>query len=292
MSIAIITNNMSSQIEIVRTVSGLRRKISSWRQDNFSIGLVPTMGALHDGHFSLVKQSINTTDKTIATLFVNPKQFGLNEDLTVYPRDEAGDAEALDALGVDLLFAPSLMEMYPIDFATEISVPGIGDVMEGAFRPGFFIGVVTVVAKLLIQSLPDRAFFGEKDLQQLYIIRKMVTDLDIPVEIIGCPIIRESDGLALSSRNVYLSADERVYATELYRVLNQILQSALIGKQISVLVKNAKTRLLNSGFSKVDYLAVCNTQNFQEVDYLTRPAHVLGAAWVGETRLIDNIQIC
>jgi pantoate--beta-alanine ligase len=292
MSIAIITNNMSSQIEIVRTISGLRRKISSWRQDNFSIGLVPTMGALHDGHFSLVKQSINTTDKTIATLFVNPKQFGLNEDLTIYPRDEAGDAEALDALGVDLLFAPSLMEMYPIDFATEISVPGIGDVMEGAFRPGFFIGVVTVVAKLLIQSLPDRAFFGEKDLQQLYIIRKMVTDLDIPVEIVGCPIIRESDGLALSSRNVYLSADERVYATELYRVLNQILQSALIGKQISVLVKDAKTRLLNSGFSKVDYLAVCNTQNFKEVDYLTRPAHVLGAAWVGETRLIDNIQIC
>jgi pantoate--beta-alanine ligase len=283
---------MSIHIEIVRTISELRSKVSSWRKNGFSIGLVPTMGALHDGHFSLVKHSINTTDKTITTLFVNPKQFGLNEDLTIYPRDEAGDAEALDALGFDLLFTPSLMEMYPIDFATEISVPGIGDVMEGAFRPGFFIGVVTVVAKLLIQSLPDRAFFGEKDLQQLYIIRKMVTDLDIPVEIVGCPIIRESDGLALSSRNVYLSADERLYATELYKVLNEISQRALNGKQISILVKDAKTRLLNSGFLKVDYLSVCNTQNFQQMDYLVKPAYVLGAAWAGETRLIDNIQIC
>jgi pantoate--beta-alanine ligase len=279
-------------IEIVRTISGLRRKVSSWRKNGLSIGLVPTMGALHGGHFSLVKQSINTTDKTITTLFVNPKQFGPNEDLTFYPRDEASDVEALDALGVDLLFAPSLAEVYPVDFATEISVPGIGDVMEGAFRPGFFIGVATVVAKLLIQSLPDRAFFGEKDLQQLYVIRKMVTDLDIAVEIVGCPIIRESDGLALSSRNIYLSADERICATELYRVLNQISQRALNGKQISILIKDAKKRLLNSGFSKVDYLAVCNTQNFKEMACLTKPAHVLGAAWVGKTRLIDNIQIC
>ena len=283
---------MSIQIEIVRTISELRSKVSSWRKNGFSIGLVPTMGALHDGHFSLVKHSINTTDKTIATLFVNPKQFGPNEDLTIYPRDESGDVEALDALGVDLLFAPSLAEVYPVDFTTEISVPGIGDVMEGTFRPGFFIGVATVVAKLLIQSLPDRAFFGEKDLQQLYIIRKMVTDLDIPVEIVGCPIIREPDGLALSSRNVYLSADERLYATELYKVLNEISQRALNGKQISILVKDAKTRLLNSGFLKVDYLSVCNTQNFQQMDYLVKPAYVIGAAWVGETRLIDNIQIC
>jgi pantoate--beta-alanine ligase len=283
---------MLSQIKIVRTISELRRKISSWRKNSLSIGLVPTMGALHDGHFSLVKQSINTTDKTIATLFVNPKQFGPNEDLSIYPRDEAGDAEALNALGVDLLFAPSLKEVYPVNFATEISVPGIGDVMEGVFRPGFFIGVATLVAKLLIQSLPDRAFFGEKDLQQLHVIRKMVADLDIPVEIIGCPIIREPDGLALSSRNVYLSEDERIHAANLYRVLNEISQRALNGKQISILVKDGEKKLLNSGFSKVDYLVVCNTQTFKEVDCLTKPAYILGAAWVGETRLIDNIQIC
>ena len=282
---------MSSRIEIVRTIPALRRKIASWRKNNFSIGLVPTMGALHDGHFSLVKQSMNTSDKTIVTLFVNPKQFGPNEDFNIYPRDEVGDAEALDALGVDLLFAPSLLELYPIDFATQISVTGIGDVMEGVFRPGFFIGVATIVAKLLIQSAPDRAFFGEKDLQQLYIIRKMVADLNIPVEIVGCPTIRESDGLALSSRNVHLSLNERTYAVELYRVLKQISQMALNGNQMAKSIREAKKKLINSGFSKVDYLAVCNTHNFKEIDYLTKPAHVLGAAWIGDIRLIDNVQI-
>ena len=153
---------MLSKIQIVRTISELRNKISYWRKNGLSIGLVPTMGALHDGHFSLVKRSINSTDKTIATLFVNPKQFGQNGDLTIYPRDEFGDIAALDAQGVDLLFIPSLDEMYPTNFVTEISVPVIGDVLEGIFRPGFFVGVATVVAKLLIQSLPDKAFFWGK----------------------------------------------------------------------------------------------------------------------------------
>jgi len=283
---------MSSKIKIIRTVEELRRKISSWRKKGFSIGLVPTMGALHDGHFSLVKKSINTTDKTITTIFINPKQFGSNEDLTIYPRDEVDDVKALDAQGVDLLFAPSLGEMYSVDFVTEISVPGISDAMEGVFRPGFFMGVATVVAKLLIQSLPDQAFFGEKDLQQLCVIRRMVTDLDIPVEIIGCPIVRESDGLALSSRNVYLSADERTNAVALYKVLNEISQKVLNEKHVTKSIEEAKIKLLDSGFSKVDYLAVCNTQNLTEIDYLSVPAHVLGAAWIGETRLIDNLRIC
>ena len=292
MNIVIIPSNVLSKIEIVRSVAGLRHKITSWRKKNFSIGLVPTMGALHDGHFSLVKRSINTTDKTITTLFVNPRQFSPNEDFTIYPRDETRDAKALEALGVDLLFAPSLDEVYPVGFATEISVPGISGPMEGVFRPRFFIGVATVVAKLLIQSLPDKAFFGEKDLQQLYVIRKMVIDLDIPVEIVGCPTVREADGLALSSRNVNLSIRERIYAVELYRALKVISQRALNGKQIAILVKDAKKRVLDSGFSRVDYIAVCDAQNFKEMDCLTKPAHVLGAAWVGETRLIDNIQIC
>jgi pantoate--beta-alanine ligase len=283
---------MSSKIQIVRTISDLRSKISYWRKNRLSIGLVPTMGALHDGHFSLVKRSINTTDKTVVTLFVNPKQFGQNDDLTIYPRDEVGDIAALDAQGVDLLFIPSLEEMYPTDFATEISVPVIGDVMEGVFRPGFFVGVATVVAKLLIQSLPDKAFFGEKDLQQLYVIKKMVIDLDMPVEIIGCPIIRELDGLAFSSRNVYLSADERARAVELYKVLNEIAESVMNGEQIPILVEKAEKRLIGSGFTKIDYLAVCNTHNFKEIDYLEGPTYALGAVWLGETRLIDNIQIC
>ena len=283
---------MSSKFQIVRTISELRSKISYWRKKELSIGLVPTMGALHDGHFSLVKRSINTTDKTVATLFVNPKQFGQNDDLTIYPRDEVGDIAALEAQGVDLLFIPSLEEMYPVDFVTEISVPVIGDVIEGVFRPGFFVGVATVVAKLLIQSLPDKAFFGKKDLQQLYVVKKMVIDLDIPVEIIGCPIVREPDGLALSSRNVYLSADERTRAVELYKVLNEISERAMNGEQIPILVEKAEKRLIGSGFTKVDYLAVCNTHNFKEINSLEPSTYVLGAAWLGETRLIDNIQIC
>jgi len=282
---------MPSKIEIVRTVEKLRKKIFSWRKKGFSIGLVPTMGALHDGHFSLVQQSISSTDKTITTLFVNPKQFGPNEDLITYPTDEVADISALDSQGVDMIFIPNLEEMYPVDFKTEIIVPGIGEIMEGVYRPGFFIGVATVVAKLLIQSLPDRAFFGEKDLQQLYVIKQMVTDLDIPVEVVGCPIIREQDGLALSSRNIYLSKDERVRAAELYKTLNQIGEKIVKGELISSAIEEGKKRLFNSGFSKVDYIAVCENDNLTEIEYFQSTAYVLCAAWIGRTRLIDNIRV-
>ncbi len=282
---------MPNKIEIVRTVEKLRKKIFSWRKKGFSIGLVPTMGALHDGHFSLVQQSISSTDKTITTLFVNPKQFGPNEDLITYPTDEVADISALDSQGVDMIFIPNLEEMYPVDFKTEIIVPGIGEIMEGVYRPGFFIGVATVVAKLLIQSLPDRAFFGEKDLQQLYVIKQMVTDLDIPVEVVGCPIIREQDGLALSSRNIYLSKDERVRAAELYKTLNQIGEKIVKGELISSAIEEGKKRLFNSGFSKVDYIAVCENDNLTEIEYFQSTAYVLCAAWIGRTRLIDNIRV-
>jgi len=282
---------MASKIEIARTVAELRRKILQWRKKGFSIGLVPTMGALHDGHFSLVKKSIETTDKTITSLFLNPKQFGANEDLTVYPRDEIGDVAALDARGVDLLFAPSVEEIYKVNFSTKVSVSGIGDVLEGVCRPSFFTGVATIVAKLLIQTLPDQAFFGEKDLQQLHVIKRMVMDLNIPVEIVGCPTIRESDGLALSSRNVYLSASERENSVSLYKVLNEISHTVLNGDPIKNSISKAKTKLLNSGFSKVDYLIVCNSENFLELNILSEQAYVVGAAWIGGTRLIDNIKI-
>jgi pantoate--beta-alanine ligase len=249
------------------------------------------MGALHDGHFSLVEKSIDTTDKTITTLFLNPKQFAANEDLAIYPRDEIGDADALETRGVDLLFAPSVEEVYSVDFSTEISVPGIGDVLEGAFRPGFFTGVATVVAKLLIQTLPDRVFFGEKDIQQIYVIKRMVTDLNIPVEIVGCPTIREPDGLALSSRNTYLSRSERTKAVALYNILNEISNSVIKGETVNGTVEEAKIKLLNAGFSKVDYLTVYGSYNFIELNKLNYPAYVLGAAWIGKTRLIDNIKI-
>ena len=282
---------MSSEIEIVRTVRELRQKVSEWRRLGCSIGLIPTMGALHNGHFSLIKKSLKTTDKTVTSLFLNPKQFGANEDLSTYPRNEVADIAALNSRGVHLLFAPSSKEMYSRQFITKIAVPGIGDVLEGASRPDFFTGVATVVAKLLIQTLPDRAFFGEKDLQQLHVIKRMVVDLNIPVKIIGCPTIRESDGLALSSRNAYLSASERINAAALFKALNQVSQRVLHGGLIEQIIAEAKVDLLNSGFSEVDYLTVCRSDNFKELSVLTQPAYVLGAAWIGETRLIDNIKV-
>lgn len=280
---------MANKIIIVRTIAELRRHIATWRADGLSVGLVPTMGALHDGHFSLVEQSIKTTDRTVTTLFVNPKQFGPHEDLDVYPRDEAADVAALAEKGVHMLFAPSLDEMYAEESVTAISVPGIGDVLEASFRPGFFTGVATVVAKLLIQALPDRAFFGEKDYQQLRVITRMTEDLDIPVEIVGCPIVREEDGLALSSRNAYLSPEERKNAPALGQALQKVKDELAAGTSITATVEAAKASLLNGGFTKVDYIAVCDRNSLEELETPTKEARILGAAWLGKTRLIDNL---
>jgi len=280
---------MANKIIFVRTIAELRRHIATWRADGLSVGLVPTMGALHDGHFSLVEQSIKTTDRTVTTLFVNPKQFGPHEDLDVYPRDEAADVAALAEKGVHMLFAPSLDEMYAEESVTAISVPGIGDVLEGSFRPGFFTGVATVVAKLLIQALPDRAFFGEKDYQQLRVITRMTEDLDIPVEIVGCPIVREEDGLALSSRNAYLSPEERKNAPALGQALQKVKDELAAGTSITATVEAAKASLLNGGFTKVDYIAVCDRNSLEELETPTKEARILGAAWLGKTRLIDNL---
>ena len=282
---------MSKDIEIVRTVADLRQRLAAWRQEDRTIGLVPTMGALHDGHFSLVEKSTATTDRTITTLFVNPKQFGPTEDLDVYPRNEDADAAALAERGVDLLFAPALDEMYPEGSVTAVAVPGIGDVLEGAHRPGFFTGVATVVTKLLIQSLPDKAFFGEKDFQQLAVIKRMVLDLDIPVEIIGCPIVRESDGLAMSSRNAYLNAEERASATGLHAALADIAAQIIEGGPVTDAIRAAKNQLLNRGFTKVDYLAVCDPESLEALNSVSGGARILGAAWLGKTRLIDNLAV-
>lgn len=291
MSIVTVKSKVSNKIVIVRTIVELREQISVWRKEGNSIGLVPTMGALHAGHFSLVEQSKALTDRTVTTLFVNPKQFSLNEDLGVYPRDEGIDAAALEARCVDLLFAPSVDEMYGDGFGTAVSVLDIGDLLEGVYRPGFFVGVATVVAKLLIQSLPDRAFFGEKDFQQLSIIKRMVVDLNIPVEIINCPTIREVDGLALSSRNVYLSELERENASALYKGLNNISSKILSGTPVSAAIQMAKKEIINAGFDKVDYIAVCDAESLSELETVSGGARILGAAWIGKTRLIDNIEI-
>ena len=210
---------MPKSIEIICTIDELRTKIASWRKGKLKIGLVPTMGALHGGHLSLVARSVADNDRTCVTIFVNPRQFGPGEDFKAYPRDYQADTQALEDCNADLLFAPSVEEMYPTGSVTSVSVIGIGDILEGEFRPDFFKGVATVVTKLLFQVLPDRVYFGEKDYQQLYLIERMRSDLDIPVKIIGCPTIRERNGLALSSRNSYLNKEQRSVAPGLHRIL-------------------------------------------------------------------------
>ncbi len=282
---------MTQNFTIVRTVSELRQGIGEWRRAGLSVGLVPTMGALHDGHFSLVDRSVAENDRTCVTLFVNPKQFGPNEDFDVYPRNEAADAEALNGRRVNCLFAPTVEEMYPAGSVTSVSVPGLGDVLEGTVRGGFFTGVATVVSKLLIQSMADRAYFGDKDYQQLRVIRRMTADLDIPVQIIGCPIIREEDGLALSSRNAYLTTEERAIAPTLHAVLLKMAAALQSGVDSVSAAQDGTQHLLSVGFMRVDYLAVVDPETLLPLSSATGPFRVLGAAWLGKTRLIDNVGV-
>ncbi len=281
----------TSQIEIVRTVADLRTRIAGWHRQGETVGLVPTMGALHDGHLSLVRMSASRTDRTCATLFVNPKQFNPNEDLATYPRDEAGDIAKLEAAGACLLFAPTVDEMYPAGFATQVSVPGIGDELEGAHRPGFFTGVATVVAKLLLQALPDAAFFGEKDFQQLLVIRRMVRDLNIPVAIHGVETVREADGLAMSSRNAYLTPAEREIAPLLNRTLRAVADAVRNGGDPIERCAWARGELLHGGFAKVDYVEVRDAETFAPAESAGAPARVLAAALLGRARLIDNLAV-
>ena len=280
---------MAQKFSIVRTVVQFRQYINEWREAGFSVGLVPTMGALHEGHFSLVDRSVAENDRTCVTLFVNPKQFIPNEDFDVYPRNEAADSKALKGRLVDLLYAPPLDEMYPEGYITSVSVPGIGEILEGKFRPGFFTGVATVISKLLIQSSADRAYFGEKDYQQLRVIERMAADLDIPAEIIGCPTVREKDGLALSSRNAYLSAKERATAPYLNAVLVQISRSVRGGSNCTRAVNEGKKKLLQAGFIKVDYLEVVDSKTLMPVSTPSESSRILAAVWLGKTRIIDNI---
>lgn len=278
-------------METIRTIKDLRARVKSWRQAGETIGLVPTMGGLHDGHLSLVRESVERTGKTVATLFVNPSQFAPHEDFATYPRDEAGDLEKFDSAGADLIFAPNVAEIYPDGHATKIEVQGISQVLEGEFRPHFFSGVATVVAKLLLQSLPDVAIFGEKDYQQLCVIKSMVRDLDISVEIIGSPTIREDDGLAMSSRNNYLSNAERGIATSLYRVISEIAKNVRAGQLPAAQRPWAEAELTKAGFGAVDYVAVRDAETLEPVGDASRPARVLAAAWLGSTRLIDNVAV-
>jgi pantoate--beta-alanine ligase len=282
---------MSTDIETVRTVADLRQRIHDFRAGGHKIGLVPTMGGLHDGHLSLVRRSKELSGRTVVTLFVNPAQFGKGEDLEAYPRDEARDAGMLAQEGAHLLFAPDVAEVYPDGHSTSVKVSGIGEILEEEYRPGFFGGVASVVTKLLLQTLPDVAIFGEKDYQQLQVIKRLTRDLDIPVEIEGAETIRESDGLALSSRNAYLNDAERIVAPVLYQTIIAVAEKVSSGENIRDTEAWAIEELKNSSFGKVDYITVRDAQSLLPPSDLQRPTRVLAAARLGRARLIDNIAI-
>ena len=278
---------------IARTVAALRAQVAAWRAEGLRVGLVPTMGALHEGHLSLVARALQDSDRVVASLFVNPTQFAPGEDFEAYPRSEAQDAALLASAGCALLYAPAAADIYPPGFSTTVTVSGVSAPLEGERRPTHFAGVATVVAKLLIQAQPDVAVFGEKDYQQLQVIRRMALDLDLPVTIIGAPTVRAPDGLALSSRNAYLTPDQRQIAAVFNRVMIAVAQAAGRGEPIHPTEEAAADVLLESGFDSVDYVAVRHADDLSALGPSVgdAPARVLVAAWLGRTRLIDNMAV-
>jgi pantoate--beta-alanine ligase len=278
-------------VQTLRDLSTLRSAIDALKSDGRPVALVPTMGALHEGHMALVEEARRHAGHVVASIFVNPRQFGANEDLDSYPRREAKDAQMLQAAGVDILWAPTPEVMYPKGYATNISVSGVTEGLDGAARPGHFDGVATVVSKLLNQVQPQVALFGEKDYQQLAMIRQMVRDLDMPIEIIGVPTQRAEDGLALSSRNAYLSEDERKAALALPRALGEAARQMEKGATVDSAIAKAITMLAAHGFDPIDYVSLCDAVTLEPMSVLDRPARLLGAAKLGRTRLIDNIAV-
>lgn len=279
---------MTDAIQPIPSVAALRQQVLAWRQDGQSVGLVPTMGVLHEGHLSLVRLAKERADKIVVSIFVNPTQFGPGEDFESYPRREADDLRVLSDIGVDTAFIPAASEMYPQGFATSVHVSGLTDVLCGSHRPDHFDGVALVVTKLLLACLPDIAVFGEKDYQQLLIIRRFAQDLNIPVEILAGPIVREADGLALSSRNRYLSDQERAVASHLPTILKETSAAIAAGAAIALTVRQAQEALLEAGFASVDYLEVRNCEDLSPVEQLAGAARLFAAVELGKTRLIDN----
>ena len=279
-------------IAVVRSVDALREAVASWRAGRERVGLVPTMGAIHEGHLALVRAARGGgCERVVASLFVNPKQFGPSEDLAAYPRNEAADLAAFGTAGVDLVFIPTVDAMYPPGFATSVEIGGVSEGLDGAHRPGHFAGVATVVAKLLLQCLPDAAYFGEKDYQQLMVVRRLARDLDIPVRIDGVATVRETDGLALSSRNAYLSPAERRTAPLLYRVLcDSAAALARDPDAVAATVERGIAQLSAGGFA-VDYLELRDAADLTPMARLAGPARLLVAARIGRTRLIDNVPV-
>lgn len=283
---------MGEKIKIMRTVNDLRKQTAKWRESGKSIALVPTMGALHEGHLSLVKLAAKKADRVVVSIFVNPAQFGPNEDLARYPRDEAGDLKKLSTSGCDLVWSPGVDEMYPEGYSTRVMPGSAAEGLESAFRPTHFGGVATVCCKLFSQVTPDVAIFGQKDYQQLCVLLQMVRDLNLPLKLVGAPTRREKDGLAMSSRNVYLTAEERGIAPRLYAVISELAERVAAGADIVSSIANAKLKIKSAGFQKIDYVEVRDAETLAPVeDKPDRPLRILAAVWLGKTRLIDNVGV-
>jgi pantoate--beta-alanine ligase len=279
-------------LTVLRTVADLRRAVGAFRAAGHTIGMIPTMGALHEGHVSLVRGALDRGDMPVASVFVNPTQFGPNEDFAAYPRDEAGDFAKLEAAGCRIAYAPAKEEMYPGPQLTTVTVASLTDGLCGPFRPGHFQGVATVVCKLLMMAMPDRGYFGEKDYQQLQVLKRMARDLGMPIEIVGMPTIREPDGLAMSSRNRYLSPDERKTALAMYRELTALARTVGDGRtSCTEAAADATQALLLAGFDKVEYLTVVDAESLAPIEHVAGPARIATAARLGRTRLIDNVAV-
>lgn len=278
-------------MEVVRTIAELRQHTSRWRIAGQTIGLIPTMGALHNGHLSLIKLAQGKCDRVIATIFVNPRQFLPNEDFDEYPRNEESDIQKLIEMGVDLLFAPKAPEMYQPDASTTVVISKLTDCLCATSRPGFFDGVGTVVTKLLIQALPNLAIFGEKDYQQLLVIKRLTRDLDIPAEIVGAPTIREADGLAVSSRNVFLSKANRETASKVFEILKKTATAIALGNDVSIACEEARSELMLAGFSEIDYFEARHSETLELIQNFENSGRLFAAVWLGPTRLIDNLEI-
>lgn len=280
-------------LPVARTVEALRRQVAAWRAAGDRVALVPTMGALHDGHLSLVNLARTKADRVVASVFVNPTQFAPHEDFDAYPRDEARDAALLAEVGCDLLYAPTVEGMYAQGFSTTVTVSGVSEPLDGQARPTHFAGVATVVSKLLLQCGPDVAVFGEKDYQQLQVIKRLVADLDIPVEIVGAPTARAADGLALSSRNAYLTPEERAKAPSLAAALRRAAERLRAGDPVEAVEAEGRAALEAAGFSRIDYFEARGAADLSRLGPgpISGEARLLAAAVLGRTRLIDNLAV-
>ena len=277
--------------QIIRKYSELDAATNGWRVNRESIAIVPTMGALHEGHLSLVRMAKYYANRVIVTIFVNPKQFNQESDLEHYPRSEAADIQVLAPLSVDAVYIPDIEEIYPPGFATTISVSGVSDGLCGSFRDGHFDGVATVVAKLFSQTRADIAVFGEKDFQQFHVVKRMVNDLSMPTIIKSAPTVREPDGLAMSSRNTILSPDQRKIAPEFYRCLHAAAKRLEDGNSVDTTIERAKREIVDAGFSSVEYVELRTDRDLRPIRKTGQPSRLLAAVWLGEVRLIDNIAV-